>query len=218
MPLLLAKRSKTLKINTEHRMCDFNFENANYSLEEYVILMEKTGLFDLLKNRILRSLVDYVTGIEVGMDTNARKNRTGQTMENLVEYHLKKQGSERDVTYFKEMSSADIERKFNIDLTSINNEGKARKRYDFVVFKNNHVYAIETNFYGAGGSKLNEIARSYELLARKSANIKGFTFIWITDGIGWNYAKNNLRQTLAATPHIYNIKDLENNILKTVFK
>lgn len=218
VPLLLAKRENTIKINTSETMYDFDFKNTNYSIEEYANFMDKTGLFNLLKNRILRSLLDYVTGIEVGMDTNARKNRMGKAMEDLVEEHLKKKGFVRDVTYFKEMSLSEIQSKFGLDLSNITNEGKAEKRFDFVIKTKDHVYAIETNFYSSSGSKLNETARSYELLARESATVQGFTFIWITDGLGWRSARNNLRQTFEVTRHIYNIADLENDVLAVVLK
>lgn len=218
VPLLLAKRENTIMINTSETMYDFDFKNTNYSIEEYANFMDKTGLFNLLKNRILRSLLDYVTGIEVGMDTNARKNRMGKAMEDLVEEHLKKKGFVRDVTYFKEMSRSEIQSKFGLDLSNITNEGKAEKRFDFVIKTKDHVYAIETNFYSSSGSKLNETARSYELLARESATVQGFTFIWITDGLGWRSARNNLRQTFEVTRHIYNIADLENDVLAVVLK
>ena len=218
VPLLLAKRENTIKINTSETMYDFDFKNTNYSIEEYANFMDKTGLFNLLKNRILRSLLDYVTGIEVGMDTNARKNRMGKAMEDLVEEHLKKKGFVRDVTYFKEMSRSEIQSKFGLDLSNITNEGIAEKRFDFVIKTKDHVYAIETNFYSSSGSKLNETARSYELLARESATVQGFTFIWITDGLGWRSARNNLRQTFEVTRHIYNIADLENDVLAVVLK
>ena len=65
--------------------------------------MEHTGLFDLLKNHIIRDLVDYVTGVETGLDSNGRKNRGGHLMEDLVEGYIKKAGFVKDKTYFKEM-------------------------------------------------------------------------------------------------------------------
>ena len=54
--------------------------------------MRKTGLFDLMENHIVNNLVDYVTGIETGLDSNGRKNRGGHLMENLVEGFLCKAG------------------------------------------------------------------------------------------------------------------------------
>ena len=218
IPLLLAKRSDNVRITEIEGCFDFNFKVLNYEIEDYVLFMNNTGLFDLLANRIVRDLVDYATGIEVGMDTNGRKNRTGKVMEDIVENHIQKAGFKRDVDYFKEMYKSDIEKRFGLDLSLISNDGKSEKRFDFVVKKGNHVYAIETSFYGSSGSKLNETARSYELLYRQSKNIEGFTFVWITDGCGWSAAKNNLQQTFDVMPTIFNIHDLENGILNSLLK
>ena len=147
----------------------------------------------MLQNHIINNLVDYVLGVEVGMDTNGRKNRTGDVMEDLVESYLIKAGLIKNKTYFKEMYKTDIEKKFGLDLSAISNDGKTEKRFDFVfIGAFGQIFACECNFYGSNGSKLNETARSYKNLAIESKNIKGFNFVWFTDGIGWNTAKHNL--------------------------
>lgn len=155
-----------------------------------------------------------MTGVEVGLDSNGRKNRGGHLMEDLVESHLKKAG----VVYYKEMYLKDIERKWNIDLSSISNEGKSAKRFDFVVKTDSCIYAIECNFYSGGGSKLNETARSYKMIALESKDIKGFKFVWFTDGIGWVSARRNLEETFDVLEDLYSIDDLENEIIEKVFK
>ena len=111
--------------------------------------MRKTGLFDLISNRIVNNLVDYVTGVETGLDSNGRKNRGGHLMEDLVEEYLQKAGFVSGKTYFKEMYRSEIEKKWDIDLSAISNQGKAEKRFDFVVKTDNMIYGIETNFYGS---------------------------------------------------------------------
>ena len=111
-----------------------------------------------------------------------------------------------------------ISSKWGIDLSAISNQGKMEKRFDFVVKTPTMIYAIETNFYGSGGSKLNETARSYKTLALETETINGFTFVWFTDGKGWNSARNNLEETYDVMDHIYNIKDLEDGIISEVFK
>ena len=213
IPILLAKREKEIKINDTSGEFVFDFNKPNYSIDEYATFMRNTGLFDLLQNHIIYNLVDYVLGIEVGMDTNGRKNRTGHVMEDLVESYLVKAGLIKDTSYFKEMWKSEVEEKFNIDLSAISNNGKTEKRFDFVLYVNGHVYACECNFYGSSGSKLNETARSYKNLAIESKEIENFTFVWFTDGIGWNTAKHNLEETFDNLDTIFNINDLENNIL-----
>lgn len=214
VPILLAKREKEIKIIDAEGEFLFNFNKPNYTIEEYTKFMRETGLFDLLEKHIINNLVDYVTGVEVGMDTNGRKNRTGDAMEDLVESYLVKHGLIKGVSYFKEMTKSEIEEKFNLDLNCISNQGKTEKRFDFVLYVNNHVYACECNFYGSSGSKLNETARSYKNLAIESKQVEGFTFVWFTDGIGWNTAKHNLEETFDVLETIYNLKDLDEGALE----
>ena len=213
VPILLAKREKEIKITDAEGEFLFNFNKPNYTIEEYAKFMRETGLFDLLEKHIINNLVDYVTGVEVGMDTNGRKNRTGDAMEDLVESYLVKYGLVKGVSYFKEMTKSEIEEKFNLDLNCISNQGKTEKRFDFVLYVNNHVYACECNFYGSSGSKLNETARSYKNLAIESKQVEGFTFVWFTDGIGWNTAKHNLEETFDVLETIFNLKDLDNGVI-----
>ena len=80
------------------------------------------------------------------------------------------------------------------------------------------IYAIETNFYASGGSKLNETARSYKLIAEEAKHIPNFKFIWITDGGGWKRSRRNLEETFNVLEDIYNIADMEKGIFEIVFK
>ena len=139
-------------------------------------------------------------------------------MENLVESFIQKAGYIKDKTYFKEMYIHEITEKWNIDLSAISNQGKMEKRFDFVIKTENMVYGIETNFYASGGSKLNETARSYKQIAQEAATIDGFSFVWFTDGKGWNSAKHNLEETFDIMEHIYCIKDLEDGIVNEITK
>ena len=176
--------------------------------------MRKTGLFDMLQNHIISNLYDYVTGVEVGLGSNGRKNRGGHQMEDLVESYLKK----IDVEYYKEMYLTEIESKWNIDLSAVSAGGTSTKRWDFVVKTPTCIYVIETNFYTSGGSKLNETARSYKMIAEESKTVSGFKFVWITDGKGWTSARRNLEETFNTMENLYNIADMENGIFSTIFK
>lgn len=218
IPILLAKREMEIKIKDAEKEYLFNFKKMNYTIDEYSKFMRNTGLFDLLENHIINNLVDYIMGVEVGMDTNGRKNRTGEAMEDLVESYLIKYGLVKNKTYFKEMTKTEIEKRFNYDLSKISNNGKTEKRFDFDVKIDNRIYAIECNFYGSSGSKLNETARSYKNLALESKQIDEFIFVWITDGIGWNTAKHNLEETFDVLDTLYNLKDLDEGVLSSLFK
>ena len=218
IPILLAVRTSEIYAIDADGEFKYSFKEKNYSVKQYSEFMEKTGLFELLRKHIINNLIDYVTGVETGLDSNGRKNRGGHLMEDLVETFIKKAGFERDENYFKEMYISEIERKWDIDLSAISNMGKAEKRFDFVLKTNTQIYVIETNFYASSGSKLNETARSYKTISNEVDTIDGITFIWFTDGIGWKSAKNNLEETFDILEHIYNINDLENDIIGKIIK
>ena len=211
IPLLLAVRSNEIYCQDKNGAVNYYFSKQEQTIEQYKYFMRETGLFDLLENHIISNLFDYVTGVEVGLGSNGRKNRGGHQMEDLVEAYLKASKLE----YYKEMYLHEIESKWGIDLSSISAEGTSTKRWDFVVKTPNTIYVIETNFYASGGSKLNETARSYKMIAEESKNIKGFKFVWITDGAGWISARRNLKETFDTMDYIFNIDDLENGVIET---
>ena len=214
VPILLAKREAEIKVQDADGSYVFNFVKMNYTVDQYALFMRNSGLFDLLQNHIINNLVDYVLGIEVGMDTNGRKNRTGHVMEDLVESYLIKAGLVKGKTYFKEMNASEVERRFHLDLSSLSNDGELEKRFDFVfVGALGTVFACECNFYGSSGSKLNETAGRYKLLTLESKNITGLQFVWFTDGVGWNSAKKNLKETFDVLDNLYNLKDLEDGAI-----
>lgn len=217
IPVLLAVRGGEIYAVDGDGEYLFNFKKANYTVEEYKTFMRKTGLFDLISRHIINNLVDYVTGVEVGLDSNGRKNRGGHLMEKLVESYLEKAGLVKGVDYFKEMCISEIESEWGIDLSNISNRGKAEKRFDFVVRREAMIYGIETNFYMSGGSKLNETARSYKTIALEARETEGFSFVWFTDGEGWKSARHNLEETFEVMENIYCIKDLENGVIDTLF-
>lgn len=213
IPLLLAVRENEIYCQDEIVSKNFTFHKPYDEITDYIYFMEHTGLFDLIQNHLVSNLYDYVTGIEVGLGSNGRKNRGGHQMEDLVEGFIK----ETECEYYKEMYLQDIEKKWNIDLSSISANNTTTKRWDFVVKTENHIYVIETNFYAAGGSKLNETARSYKMIAEESKNIKNFSFVWITDGGGWRSARRNLEETFNVLDNLYNINDLESLVLEKLF-
>ncbi len=213
IPILLAVRANEIYAIDGDGEFLYDFKKVNYSPEQYAVFMRKTGLFELLENHIIHTLVDYVTGVETGLDSNGRKNRGGHLMEDLVESFINKAGFVRGKTYFKEMYIHEITELWDIDLSAISNSGKAEKRFDFVIKTDKCIYGIETNFYASGGSKLNETARSYKQIAQEVTTIDDFEFVWFTDGQGWISARHNLEETFDVMEHIYSIYDLENGVI-----
>lgn len=213
IPTLLAVRANEIYAQDIDGAFTYDFDNMNCSVDEYIVFMRKTGLLDLIANHIVNNLVDYALGIETGLDSNGRKNRGGHQMEDLVEEFIKATGAE----YYKEMYLTDIERKWGVDLSAISAEGTTTKRWDFVVKTKNTIYVIETNFYTGGGSKLNETARSYKMIAEEARQVVGVEFMWITDGGGWRSARRNLEETFNTMAHLYNIADMENGVFLSLF-
>lgn len=210
IPVLLAIRQNEISVKTIDKDDVFNFKNPSHSPEEYATFMTETGLFDLMQNHLVSNLIDYVTGVESGLDSNGRKKRGGHLMEDLVEEYI----NLLNTKYYKELRTDDLIDEYGIDLSEITNQGKTIKRFDFVIPHKNKIYAIETNFYQSGGSKLNETARSFKNIAMSSKDIPNFEFVWITDGKGWKSARNNLEETFSIMEHLYSIEDLQNGALK----
>lgn len=161
-----------------------------------------TGLDEVLQKKQIKNLVDYVFGVETGLDTNARKNRSGHLMENQVASLFDKSG----VAYRQEV--------YSTEYPELSVLGEDKKRFDFVIETTKCKYLIEVNFYSGGGSKLNEVARAYSELSPKINAVSGFEFVWITDGIGWKSARNKLEEAYYTIPCIYNLTTLGDFIHK----
>ena len=198
MDILIAVRSegkkKVLNSLGECVTLDTLFESIDGVME----FLENTGLADILQTRKITNLVDYVFGVETGLDSNARKNRSGHVMENMVAEIFNDNG----IPYRTEVYSSEWP-----EITDA--LGDDEKRFDFVIETKEKTYLIEVNFYSGGGSKLNEVARSYSDIAPKINAVDGFEFVWITDGIGWNSAKNKLQEAFNIIPRIYNLTSID---------
>ncbi|MGG7035936.1 MAG: type II restriction endonuclease [Flavobacterium sp.] len=192
------KNAKTFNNKGEIVILDSYFTSPE-SICEYI---EETGLGEIFRNKDVKNLVDYVFGIEVGLDTNARKNRGGENMSKAVSLFFDK----AKVFYKKEVS--------NTAFPEILSLGADVKRFDFVIKTKNKTYLIETNFYNGGGSKLNETARSYSDVSPKINQYKNYEFVWITDGQGWLSAKNKLEEAYNTIPSMYNLTTLQTFIDK----
>ena len=187
-----SNKTKTINSNSDIVLLHTYFD----SYELIVEYIKETGLAEIFKNKSITNLVDYVFGIEVGLDTNARKNRGGDNMSNAVA----KQFDKANVFYKKEVNHTVFP-----EIVSL---GADVKRFDFVIKTSEKTYLIETNYYNSGGSKLNEVARAYSDVAPKINQYDNFEFVWITDGYGWHSAKNKLEEAFSIIPKVYNLKTL----------
>lgn len=200
LEILIAVRTSDKK---KAIMSDGNIKLINTlfeSAEGVIEYIHGTGLDKVFKNKQIKNLVDYVFGVETGLDTNARKNRSGHLMERQVSDIFDNAG----ISYRQEVYSTEYP-----ELAVL---GEDKKRFDFVIETNCNKYLIEVNFYSGGGSKLNEVARAYSELSPKINAVDGFRFVWITDGIGWESAKNKLEEAFYTIPDIYNLTNINHFI------
>lgn len=193
LDILIAVRNKDKKKAIDRNGNIRLIEDFFNTPEDVIEFIEDTGLKTVLQNKQVTNLVDYVFGVETGLDTNARKNRSGEIMGNkiakLFEYN--------NIQFRREVNSTEFE--------AMSCLGEDRKRFDFVITTTEKTYLIEVNFYGGSGSKPNEVARSYSELAPKINSVPGFEFVWITDGIGWKSARNKLEEAFYIIPSVYNL-------------
>lgn len=196
LDILIAVRKKDKKLVLNENLKAVLLDTYFNDVDSVIKYIEGTGLADVFRSREIKNLVDYVFGVEVGLDTNARKNRSGKQMANAI------------AAYFK-LSSIPFEEEVNsTEFEGLKVLGKDKKRFDFVIKTKSKVFLIETNFYNGGGSKLNEVARAYSDIAPKINSIPGYEFVWITDGKGWFAAKNKLEEAYSIIPRVYNLTTL----------
>ena len=197
MDILIAVRSEGKKKVLDSLGRCVVLDTLFNSVDGVMEFLENTGLAEIFQSKKINDLVDYVFGIETGLDTNARKNRSGHVMEDMVARIFEKNG----IHYRQEVYSSEWP-----TITRV--LGDDEKRFDFVIKTAAKTYLIEVNFYSGGGSKLNEVARSYSDIAPKINSVSGFEFVWITDGIGWKSAKNKLQEAYSIIPSIYNLSNI----------
>ncbi len=197
LDILIAVRAKDKK-KVLDRNGNVRFVSDYFkSPEQVTMFLNETGLTEILQSKQIKNLVDYVFGVEVGLDSNARKNRGGDIMESIVADTLTRNGIlfDREVCYTE---FPEIVKALGVD----------NKRFDFVIRTQARTYLVETNFYTGGGSKLNEVARAYSELAPRINAVPGYEFIWITDGIGWKDARSKLEEAFSHIPSIYNLSNM----------
>lgn len=202
LEILLAVRTKDKKKTLNDKGEFVLLKSYFTSLQGIIDYIEQTGLAEIFKNKNVTNLVDYVFGVEVGLDTNARKNRSGDNMAKVVALKFKN----ANIPFRSEVNSTEFE--------EIKSLGQDLKRFDFIIQTKKKTYLIETNFYNGGGSKLNEVARSYTDIALKINRYEKFEFVWITDGQGWLSAKNKLGEAYSLIPSVYNLANLEEFLSK----
>jgi len=225
LPILIAIRNdklkainiiddfKELKSENKQKLFDPKIKLDSELEKDIITFFDESGLKQIFEDKNVKNIVDYCFGVEVGMDTNARKNRTGDAMEEIIEEIIKEFSKLNKVDYISQATQKKIKDKWNFNITP----DKTNRIFDFAVFNKakNKIFLIETNYYGVGGSKLKATAGEYQYLfdLLKKQNID---LIWITDGSGWKTTTNSLEETFMHNDYLFNLELLKNKILDEI--
>ena len=223
IPSLIASRDKVLDILTIDENDNMSFDSLNFSkidknrIKDYVDFVKQSGLLDFLQKKANRSLVDYVYGVESGLDSNARKNRSGTTMEGILERHVAKISQEQKLEWKSQATAQFIKDKWGIKVPV----DKSERRFDVAVYsrEKHKVWLIETNYYGGGGSKLKAVAGEFtELSQFVVTSDDAVEFVWVTDGQGWKTAHLPLAEAFSHITNVFNLEMLREGFLSELFR
>lgn len=222
IPVLIACRENTFKILKTENKEDISFELEEYEFNKHkslseeeinkvIYFCENTGILKIIQNKQVKNLVDYVMGVEVGLDSNGRKNRSGTAMEDLVESYIKKLCKKHSYDYIAQATPKGIKDRWNLEIKV----DKASRRFDFAIKTNKKLFLVETNYYGGGGSKLKATAGEYKTL-QDVITSDGHELIWITDGLGWITASKPLQETFEHNNYLLNLTMVQDGILEEI--
>ena len=215
IPILFATRSKDLTAlpmvsnpgQFPPALKVFDIFNANYGpnqAEDLLEFVKLSGIKNLFSEGAVKNLVDYVLGVEVGLDSNARKGRSGQVMEDLVEVKLRDIRRRFDFQYMRQASVRKLQNEWGISSTS----GLGVRTFDFAVKTGAGLSLIEVNFYSASGSKLAQVCGNFISVQEQLAE-RGINFVWVTDGLGWHSELPGLKRAFAKIHQVLNVAGLE---------
>lgn len=223
IPSLIASRDTSLDILNIDENDDMSFEQLNFlvidenCIADYVDFINQAGLLDFLQNKAKRSLVDYVYGVEAGLDSNARKNRSGTTMEGILERTVSKISQEKGLEWKPQATASFIKSQWDIEVPV----DKSKRRFDAAVYSRalNKVWLMETNYYGGGGSKLKAVAGEFTELSQFLKTSKdNVEFVWVTDGQGWKSARLPLAAAFGHIDNVFNLTMLKEGFLSDLFE
>lgn len=218
IPILIASRDKKLMIADIGGDIEYDFSyKKNYNdneIDKIIKFAKESKFLQIISDKKIKNLVDYCIGVEVGLDTNARKNRSGTAMEKLIELYVKKICEDNNFNYISQATANRIKKDFNYDVPT----DKADRHFDFAIKAKEKLYLLEVNYYGGGGSKLKSVAGEFKSLSQLIRTRSDITFIWITDGKGWLTAKRPLEETFIETDYVMNINMIEDGILNEIIK
>ena len=218
-PNLLAIREKSVDVlidtkNFIYKKFVFNKTNLDDNeCRDLAQFLVKSGIAALFHEKRIKNLVDYTTGVEVGLDSNGRKNRGGSLMESLVEDFVAESCYDLNIGFMPQATAKKIKLEWGLDVEV----DKSSRIIDFAINNNGQLYFIECNFYGGGGSKLKSTATEYVEM-NSYWNKQQIEFIWVTDGAGWKSTLKPLREYFDKADYLINLDMLKSGILQKILK
>lgn len=183
---------------------------SDADIKDIISFCEESGVLALFSDFRIKDLRDYLVGVETGLDTNARKNRSGSAMESLISPILNKI---KGIKIYSQSKFGKLAEKFNISI----DEGLKVRKFDYAVVFGKKRYNIEVNYYSGQGSKPQEIVDSY-INRNNELKRSGWQFIWITDGVGWKSGTNQLSKAFREMDYVLNISMAKQGILNDILK
>lgn len=218
IPILVAVRDKQFKvledIEADSKYAEFDFGKVSYpdtEIETLINFCNRTGIIALLTS--LNTLRDYVSGVEVGLDTNARKNRSGTSMERLISPLLESLAKEHNLNLISQKTFSYLQQKYSLKIPP----ALKNRRFDIVLLGERANINIEANFYGGGGSKPEEIVESY-ITRNNELHRSNWQFIWVTEGQGWRSMRNQIERAFEEIDYVLNIEFIHRGLLATILK
>lgn len=199
-----SKFQVTLDLSAETlEQIEFDFSKPatrDEDREKALVFVKKSGLERLFRDSGTTNLLDYMIGVEAGLDSNGRKNRSGSTMELIVEHQISRISEANGYRWIPQATASSIKSEFGFDVKT----DKSSRSFDFAVTDGSRLLLVETNFYGAGGSKLKSVAGEFTQLS-SLVSTESTSFVWITDGAGWKTALAPLREAFEKIDHIFSL-------------
>ena len=205
IPMLIAERAKRGQIDIfdpdleEFITLDFSAKTVcSESARRIAMFCGKVGILNLFAE--IKDAHDYLLGVEVGLDSNTRKNRSGHIFEEMVRAKVSKFLPEG----WKVIQN-------DPDLSLYDSAGKSAakaKTHDLVLyFGQRPRIVIECNFYNTTGSKPISIAESYPDMEQAAAE-RELTFVWVTDGPAWRQMREPITRAMQRMSWILNFRML----------
>lgn len=192
---------------------ELNGNLSDETIEIYYIFFEKMGLKNLFENLLEKSVIDYVIGVLVGLDSNGRKNRGGTVFEDACEPIISSICKKYDISLLSQ-------KKFKV----LKNYGFtispdiANRKSDFILIKGNKALNIEVDYFFKKGSKPEEIIDSY-INRQNDLKKLNIGFILLTDGLCWdNKDKNQLQKGFRHLDHLINYHLAKYGMLDEILK